>query len=41
MDDLNLVFRRWLVRTIEQLERKDRSRRWIHDQSVYRAAELT
>lgn len=41
MDDLNLIFRRWLVHTIQQLERKERRRRWLRDRNVYRAAELT
>jgi hypothetical protein len=41
MDDLTRVFRRWLLHTIEQLERKQRRRQWIRDRSVYRAAEFT
>lgn len=41
MDDLNLVFRRWLVQTIEKLERKRVHRAWARDLCVYRAADLT
>jgi len=41
MADLNLIFRRWLVHTIAQLERKEARRRWLRDQNVYRAAEIT
>ena len=41
MEDLNLIFRRWLVHTIEQLERKEARRKWKRDLSFYRAAEIT
>jgi hypothetical protein len=41
MDDLNLIFRRWLIHTIAQLEAKERRQAWLRDQSVYRAAEIT
>ena len=41
MEDLNLVFRRWLLHTIEQLEGKQRRRQWVRDRRIYRAAEFT
>ncbi len=41
MDDLNLIFRRWLVHTIAAWEAKESKRKWRRDQSVYRAAEIT
>jgi len=41
IDDLNPIFRRWLVHTIDLLERKQAHKKWLRDQSVYDAAELT
>ncbi len=41
MDDLNLIFRRWLMHTILQLEAKEAQRKWLRDQAVYHAAEIT
>lgn len=41
MDDLNLIFRRWLVHTIGQLERKEAHRRHLRLRSVFQAADLT
>lgn len=41
MDDLNLVFRRWLVQAIAQLESREAQRKWMRQQRVYRAADVT
>lgn len=41
MDDLNLIFRRWLVQTIAHLESREVQRQWMRDQILYRAADLT
>ena len=40
-DGLNRVYRRWLVKTIAQLEHKAQRQHWLKDQTVYRAADLT
>lgn len=40
-EELTRVYGNWLRRTIEQLERKEAQRRWLHDHAVYRAAEAT
>jgi hypothetical protein len=39
--ELTRVYRVWLVRMIEQLERKQTRLRWLHDKAVYTAAEST
>lgn len=41
VEELTRVYRGWLQRTIEQLERKETRRRWLHDHAMYRAAEAT
>ena len=41
VEELTRVYRGWLLRTIDELERKDARRRWLHDHAVYQAVEAT
>ena len=40
-EELQRVYRGWLVSTLDLLEKKQVRRQWLRDQSVYRAAEST
>ncbi len=41
LDDLKLVFRHWLIRTITELQAKEAQQQWLKKQNFYRASDLT